>query len=78
MAARAGGDVSVEEVDLAEVERNVDKLARRFLGMSGSDFMTYRANGKQYVIVVAGGHGSAGTKLGDSVVAYSLPVPSAE
>lgn len=40
--------------------------------------MTYRANGKQYVIVVAGGHGSAGTKLGDSVVAYSLPTHHAE
>lgn len=35
--------------------------------------MTYRVDGKQYVVVVAGGHGSAHTKLGDSVVAYTLP-----
>ncbi|MGF6743177.1 glucose dehydrogenase [Paraburkholderia atlantica] len=36
--------------------------------------MTYAdSNGKQYVLVVAGGHGSLGTKQGDSVVAYSLP-----
>ncbi len=34
--------------------------------------MTYRANGKQMVVVAAGGHGSFGTTLGDSVVAYAL------
>jgi len=35
--------------------------------------MTYSVDGRQYVVVMAGGHGSAGTRLGDSVVAYSLP-----
>jgi quinoprotein glucose dehydrogenase len=35
--------------------------------------MTYRANGKQYVVVSAGGHGAAGTTLGDSFLAYALP-----
>ena len=35
--------------------------------------MTYRgADGRQYVVVVAGGHGSTGTKAGDSVIAYTL------
>jgi quinoprotein glucose dehydrogenase len=34
--------------------------------------MTYEANGKQYVVTVAGGHGSFGTKLGDYVRAYAL------
>jgi quinoprotein glucose dehydrogenase len=34
--------------------------------------MTYRANGKQMVVVAAGGHGSFGTTLGDPVVAYVL------
>lgn len=29
--------------------------------------------GRQYVVVFAGGHGSLGTKLGDSVMAYALP-----
>jgi quinoprotein glucose dehydrogenase len=29
--------------------------------------------GKQYVVVMAGGHGSLGTKMGDSLVAYALP-----
>jgi quinoprotein glucose dehydrogenase len=35
--------------------------------------MTYAINGKQYVVIMAGGHGSFGTKMGDSVVAYALP-----
>lgn len=36
--------------------------------------MTYRASdGKQYVVMVAGGHGSVGTKPGDYVIAYRLP-----
>lgn len=35
--------------------------------------MTYEANGKQYVVIAAGGHGSFGTKLGDYVKAYALP-----
>lgn len=30
-------------------------------------------NGKQYVLIVAGGHGSVGTKPGDYVIAYALP-----
>ena len=34
--------------------------------------MTYRANGKQYVVVSAGGHGAAGTDLSDAFVAYTL------
>lgn len=34
---------------------------------------TYQgADGRQYVVVVAGGHGS-GTKGGDSIIAYALP-----
>jgi quinoprotein glucose dehydrogenase len=35
--------------------------------------MTYRANGKQYVVVAAGGHGKLGTRRGDWVIAYALP-----
>ena len=30
-------------------------------------------DGRQYVLVVAGGHGSLGTTTGDSVLAYALP-----
>ncbi len=36
--------------------------------------MTYTGkDGKQYVLVTAGGHGSLGTKMGDYIIAYKLP-----
>jgi quinoprotein glucose dehydrogenase len=35
--------------------------------------MTYAIDGRQYVVTAAGGHGSFGTKVGDYVIAYSLP-----
>jgi len=35
--------------------------------------MTFSIGGKQYVVVCAGGHGKAGSKMGDSVVAFALP-----
>jgi quinoprotein glucose dehydrogenase len=35
--------------------------------------MSYAVDGKQYVVIAAGGHGSFGTRLGDYVIAYALP-----
>ena len=36
--------------------------------------MTYQgSDGRQYLLVVAGGHGSTDTKAGDSIIAYALP-----
>ncbi|HAA46356.1 MAG: glucose dehydrogenase [Halomonas sp. 54_146] len=36
--------------------------------------MTYTGNdGRQYVVVTAGGHGTFGTKMGDYVIGYALP-----
>lgn len=35
--------------------------------------MSYEWNGKQYVVICAGGHGKVGTRLGDYVIAYALP-----
>ncbi len=38
--------------------------------------MTYEWQGRQYVVICAGGHGKArdfGAKMGDSVVAFRLP-----
>jgi len=34
--------------------------------------MTYAINGKQYVVIAAGGHGRFGTKQGDYLVAFAL------
>ena len=35
--------------------------------------MTYTADGRQYVVIVAGGHGRLASGIGDYVVAYALP-----
>lgn len=35
--------------------------------------MTYEWEGKQYVVIAAGGHKRSGTTLGDSVIAFALP-----
>jgi len=37
--------------------------------------MTYRVrpNGKQYVVIAAGGHAKADGKRGDALVAFALP-----
>lgn len=37
--------------------------------------MTYVWQGRQYVVIAAGGHGMGDTKRGDTVVAYALPGP---
>ena len=38
--------------------------------------MTYRLreDGRQYVVIAAGGHGTLGTPPGDWLVAFALPV----
>jgi quinoprotein glucose dehydrogenase len=35
--------------------------------------MTYSVNGKQFLVICAGGHGKLGTKMGDHAVAFTLP-----
>jgi len=35
--------------------------------------MTYSVDGKQYLVIAAGGHGKLGTKLGDYVIGFTLP-----
>ncbi len=35
--------------------------------------MTYLVDGRQYVVIAAGGHGTTGTTAGDHVVAFALP-----
>ncbi|WP_442865618.1 glucose/quinate/shikimate family membrane-bound PQQ-dependent dehydrogenase [Buttiauxella sp. WJP83] len=53
---------------------NGDKLWEARLPAGGQATpMTYEVNGKQYVVISAGGHGSFGTKMGDYIVAYALP-----
>jgi quinoprotein glucose dehydrogenase len=35
--------------------------------------MSYAVNGRQYVVIAAGGHAGLGTRSGDYVMAYALP-----
>jgi quinoprotein glucose dehydrogenase len=58
-----------------DVERGVQLWKGELPTSARSTPMTYRAaNGKQYVVVSAGGHGvEGGAPLGDYVVAFSLP-----
>ena len=37
--------------------------------------MTYEANGRQYLVMMAGGHHFMETEIGDYLVAYALPAP---
>lgn len=37
--------------------------------------MTYVWQGRQYVVVAAGGHGEAGAETADAIVAFALPAP---
>jgi quinoprotein glucose dehydrogenase len=36
---------------------------------------TYSVNGRQYVVIAAGGGGKLATKSGDSFVAFAVPTP---
>ncbi len=35
--------------------------------------MTYEHQGKQYVVIMAGGHHFMNTPIGDALIAYALP-----
>ncbi len=51
-----------------------DELWRARLPAGGQATpMSYMWKGRQYVVIAAGGHGTAGTDLGDSLIAFALP-----
>ena len=58
-----------------DVETGAELWHDRLPAGGNANPMTYRlsANGKQYVVIAAGGHGKLGTRRGDYVVAYALP-----
>ncbi len=72
---------------LVFIAATMDKYFRAFDADTGAELwrvelpfsgnatpMTYRAkNGKQYIVIAAGGHGALGTETGDAVVAFALP-----
>ena len=65
----------------------MDRYLRAFDSASGAELwrgrlpapalatpMTYAWKGRQYVVVAAGGHSEAGTRISDAVVAFTLPI----
>ena len=82
-----GGPI-VTESGLIFISATMDYYLRAFDTATGEELwkgrlpaggqatpMSYRLSedGKQYVVICAGGHGRLGTKLGDYVIAYALP-----
>lgn len=57
-----------------DIETGVELWKGRLPAGGQAAPMTYRVrrDGRQFVVIAAGGHGQLGTKLGDSVVAFAL------
>ncbi len=57
-----------------DVDTGAELWSDRLPAGGNANPMTYRAaDGRQYVVIAAGGHGKLGTRRGDFVVAYALP-----
>ena len=56
-----------------DLDTGTQLWSRRLPAGGQSTPMTYSVEGRQYVVHVAGGHGSLGTTAGDYVIAYALP-----
>jgi len=58
-----------------DAETGAELWRDRLPAAGAANPMTYAVNGRQYVVIAAGGHGRLGTRRGDYVVAYALPEP---
>lgn len=80
------GGATVTAGNLVFVAATMDGHIRAFDSRTGKELwkyllpagaqatpMSYEVNGKQYIVIAAGGHGKLGTKAGDFVVAFALP-----
>ncbi|MDJ0787280.1 MAG: pyrroloquinoline quinone-dependent dehydrogenase [Myxococcota bacterium] len=56
-----------------DVETGEELWAGRLPAGGQATPMSYRYEGRQYVVIAAGGHGRAGSTMGDSLVAFALP-----
>jgi quinoprotein glucose dehydrogenase len=66
----AGMDDRLRAID---IETGEERWNTRLPAGGQATPMTYLVDGRQYVVIAAGGHGNLGTTLGDQVVAYTLP-----
>jgi quinoprotein glucose dehydrogenase len=73
---------------LVFIGATMDKYLRAFDAKTGAELwqgrlpatgfatpMSYEWQGRQFVVIAAGGHGQLGTEPGDSLVAFALPKP---
>lgn len=61
-----------------DVETGAELWSDRLPAGGNATPMSYLgSSGRQYVVIAAGGHGKLGTRRGDHVVAYALPVEAA-
>jgi quinoprotein glucose dehydrogenase len=80
-----GGPISTDS-GLVFIGAAMDNYLRAFDAKTGAELwkgrlpaggqatpMTYMWQGRQYVVIAAGGHDKAGTKRGDQVIAFALP-----
>ena len=56
-----------------DVETGAELWKGKLPGSGQATPMTYELDGRQYVVIYAGGHGVAGTTLNDRIVAFALP-----
>lgn len=61
--------------DIRAFDLNTGKVLWQYKLPAGGQAtpLTYDVNGRQYVVIAAGGSGPLGTKRGDSVIAFALP-----
>jgi quinoprotein glucose dehydrogenase len=82
-----GGPI-VTDGGLVFIGAAMDRYLRAFDAATGAELwrgrlpasgiatpMTYAWQGRQYVVIAAGGHGEAGLDPGDAIVAFALPGP---
>ena len=86
MGTPNNGGAAVTRSGLIFISAALDRVIRAFDTRSGKLLwqarlpaggqatpLTYMSNGRQYVVIAAGGHNSMETTIGDSVIAYALP-----
>jgi quinoprotein glucose dehydrogenase len=68
-----GATITEQKLRAYDIESGQELWSAALPASAQATPMSYSINGKQYVVICAGGHGKAGSKMGDSVVAFALP-----
>ncbi len=70
---RAGRRTTDQRIRAFDVESGEELWHHRLPRAGIATPMTYEHDGRQYVVIAAGGHGRWGLAVGDYVVAFALP-----